>query len=295
MSRQKAVNERSPSKAPGKKSSRPKLGQNFLADKSSAARIVDALGDISSSVVLEIGPGRGVLTETLAQRARRLIAVEIDRLLAVQLRVKYGTRENVEIVEGDFLAIDLNTLLGPKIGTMADRQHLDLAHVKVIGNLPYYITSDILLRLFSYHHLLDSIVIMVQREVGDRIAAKPGTRDYGLLSVTAQFYTDVENLFTLPPGAFAPPPKVHSTVLRMKVAPKAGQLGVETIPFISFLKLNFGQKRKTLLNNLKQRYPEAAAKAAIKAAGIRPDIRAENLSLRQFAEIFHTLKEEVFL
>ncbi len=289
MPKQKPVNERNNAKAPGNKGLRPKLGQNFLVDPSAAARIVDALGDISSALVMEIGPGRGVLTETLAERARWLIAVEIDRLLAVQLRVKYGIRPNVEIVEGDILAIDLNTLLGPKIGTMADRQQLDLAHARVIGNLPYYITSDILLRLFSYHHLLDSIVIMVQREVGDRLAAKPGTRDYGLLSVTAQFYTDVEKLFTLPPEAFAPPPKVHSTVLRMKVAPKAAQLGVDALAFISFLKLNFGQKRKTMLNNLKQRYPEAAAKAAISAARLRPDIRAENLTLQQFAQVFHAL------
>ena len=268
----------------------PKLGQNFLTDKSAANRIVDALGDISSSVVMEIGPGRGVLTDILVNRANKLIAVEIDRMLAVQLRMRYARSNNVEIVEGDFLTIDLNTLLGPKIGTIADRQHLDLAHAKVIGNLPYYITSDILLRLFSFHHLLETIVIMVQREVADRIAAKPGSRDYGLLTVTSQFYADVENIFTLPPGAFSPQPKVHSSVLRMRVAPKPAELGVDPQAFISFLRLCFGQKRKTFFNNLKQSYSEERIKAALADADLRPDVRAEAVSLQEFAKVFRNLR-----
>jgi 16S rRNA (adenine1518-N6/adenine1519-N6)-dimethyltransferase len=284
------MSPRKPVNALRQQPSRPKLGQNFLADQAAATRILDALGDISSAVVMEIGPGRGVLTDVLVQHAQRLIAVEIDRLLAVQLRMRYATRQNVEIVEGDILAMDLNTLLGPKIGTMADRQHLDLAHVRVIGNLPYYITSDILLRLFAFHHLLDTIVIMVQREVADRIAAKPGSRDYGLLTVTAQFYTDIENLFTLPPGAFAPPPKVHSSVLRMKVAPKAEELGVEPLPFISFLRLSFSQKRKTLFNNLKERYPEKSIRGTLEKAGLRADIRAEAVALDSFATLFRGLR-----
>jgi 16S rRNA (adenine1518-N6/adenine1519-N6)-dimethyltransferase len=284
------MSPRKPVNAPRQRASRPKLGQNFLADQAAATRIVDALGDISTAVVMEIGPGRGVLTDILVQRAQRLIAVEIDRLLAVQLRMRYATQQNVEIVEGDILAMDLNTLLGPKIGTMADRQHLDLAHARVIGNLPYYITSDILLRLFAFHHLLDTIVILVQREVADRIAARPGTRDYGLLTVTAQFYTDIENLFTLPPGAFAPPPKVHSSVVRMKVAPKAEELGVEPLPFISFLRLSFSQKRKTLFNNLKERYPEKSIREALEKAELRADVRAEGVELDSFAVLFRRLR-----
>jgi 16S rRNA (adenine1518-N6/adenine1519-N6)-dimethyltransferase len=267
-----------------------KLGQNFLTDKSAATRIVEALGEIGSAIVMEIGPGRGILTDMLVARANKLVAVEIDRMLAVQLRMRYAKASNVEVVEGDFLAIDLNTLLGPKIGTMADRQHLDLAHVKVIGNLPYYITSDILLRLFSFHHLLESIVIMVQREVADRIAAKPASRDYGLLTVTSQFYTDVENVFTLPPGAFSPPPAVHSSVLRMKVAPKAFELGVDPQKFISFLKLSFGQKRKTFFNNLRQSYDGTRIRAALNEADLRPDVRAEAVSLKQFAQVFRALR-----
>jgi 16S rRNA (adenine1518-N6/adenine1519-N6)-dimethyltransferase len=273
-----------------KPKSSPKLGQNFLTDQSAAARIVDTLGDISSAIVMEIGPGRGILTDILVNRANKLIAVEIDRMLAVQLRMRYARTDNVEIVEGDFLAIDLNTLLGPKIGIMADRQHLDLAHIRVIGNLPYYITSDILLRLFSFHHLLETIVIMVQREVADRIAAKPGSRDYGMLTVTSQFYTDIENVFTRPPGAFSPPPQVHSSVLRMEVAPKAAELGVDPRAFIPFLRLSFGQKRKTFFNNLKQSYSEERIKAALSDAGLRPDVRAEAVSLGQLATVFRHLR-----
>jgi 16S rRNA (adenine1518-N6/adenine1519-N6)-dimethyltransferase len=290
MSPRITVNEHARVAYGRKPKSVPRLGQNFLTDQSAAMRIVDALGDISSAIVLEIGPGRGVLTDILVNRANKLIAVEIDRMLAVQLRMRYARNNNVEIVEGDFLTIDLNTLLGPKIGTIADRQHLDLAHVRVIGNLPYYITSDILLRLFSFHHLLDSIVIMVQSEVAERIAAKPGTRDYGMLTVTSQFYTDIENVFTLPPGAFSPPPKVHSSVLRMKLAPKAAELGVDAQAFLAFLRLSFGQKRKTFFNNLKQSYSEERIRAALADADLRPDIRAEALSLEQFARVFHLLR-----
>jgi 16S rRNA (adenine1518-N6/adenine1519-N6)-dimethyltransferase len=161
----------------------------------------------------------------------------------------------------------------------------------VVGNLPYYITSDILLRLLSLHALFQRIVIMVQREVGDRIAAKPGSRDYGLLSATAQLYSRVEKLFTLPPGAFAPPPKVHSTVLRLTIQPRWHDLRVPPGPFVDFLKLSFGQKRKTLLNNLKSRYGEGA-RSALRTAGVRSDVRAEALSLEKSAAIFRELWPE---
>jgi 16S rRNA (adenine1518-N6/adenine1519-N6)-dimethyltransferase len=159
----------------------------------------------------------------------------------------------------------------------------------VVGNLPYYITSDILLRLFEFHDQFDVIVIMVQREVADRIAAKSGSRDYGLLSATAQLYASVENLFTLSPGAFSPPPKVHSSVLRLNVAPKFAELQVQPGEFIAFLKTAFAMKRKTLMNNLREKYGEEKVKAALKSAGIRPDIRAEALPLERSAEVFRRL------
>ena len=269
---------------------KPKMGQHFLASEDLATRIVDALGDISQSTVLEIGPGRGIMTSLLARRARRLIAVELDRVLAAQLRLKFGMARNVEIIEADVLAIDFDSLFGPKPGLSRPGIDLKPQPVKVVGNLPYYITSDILLRLFEFSKYFESIVIMVQREVADRIAAEPGGRDYGMLSATAQLYARVENLFTLPPGAFVPPPKVHSSVLRLTIDPQQEKLGVAGDGFIDFLRLSFGQKRKTLWNNLKGQYESAALKRALAEAKVKATARAETLSLEQSAAVFRALR-----
>jgi 16S rRNA (adenine1518-N6/adenine1519-N6)-dimethyltransferase len=268
---------------------RPHLGQNFLADAAAAERIVDALGDVSQTVAVEIGPGKGALTQILARRAGRLIAIELDRMLATQLRFNYSRQPHVEIIEGDVLKLDFRTVLNRTIGPLNDLRPLKPARARVVGNLPYYITSDILLRLFEFHDQFDVIVIMVQREVADRIAAKPGSRDYGLLSATAQLYTRAENLFTLPPGAFSPPPKVHSSVLRLTVAPQFTELQVQPGEFIDFLKTAFAMKRKTLMNNLRVKYGEEQVRAALKDAGIRADIRAEALPLPRSAEVFRRL------
>jgi 16S rRNA (adenine1518-N6/adenine1519-N6)-dimethyltransferase len=272
--------------------SKPKLGQHFLAGEDIAARIVDTLGDVSQSTVLEIGPGRGILTSLLARRTRRLIAVELDRVLAAQLRLKFSMARNVEIIEGDILAIDINSLFGLKPGLGRPGIEIKPDPAKVVGNLPYYITSDILLRLFEYSKYFETIVIMVQREVADRIAAEPGSRDYGLLSATAQLYARVENLFTLPPSAFFPPPKVHSSVLRLTIEPQQEKLGVAGDGFIDFLRLSFGQKRKTLWNNLKTKYPDADLKRALAEAKVKPTARAETLSLEESAAVYRALRAQ---
>jgi 16S rRNA (adenine1518-N6/adenine1519-N6)-dimethyltransferase len=269
---------------------KPKLGQNFLSDIGAAEKIIDALGDISQKLVVEIGPGQGALTKTLAKRAGRLIAIELDRLMATELRYNYSRFPHVEILEGDILKIDFRTVLHRTIGPLNDLRPLKPSRASVIGNLPYYITSDILLHLFEFHDQFDAMVIMVQREVADRIAAQPGSRDYGLLSATAQLYCRVDNLFTLPPGAFTPPPKVHSSVLRLTVAPRFQELSVEPKTFIPFLKVAFAMKRKTLLNNLKALYPSAQIKAALEETAIRSDARAEAMSLDQTARLFHQLQ-----
>jgi 16S rRNA (adenine1518-N6/adenine1519-N6)-dimethyltransferase len=268
---------------------KPKLGQHFLASEDYAGRIVDAVGEVSQRTVLEIGPGQGVLTSLLAKRAHRLIAVELDRVLAARLRLKFGMASNVEIIEADILAIDFDSLFGPKPGLGRPGIELKPQPVKVVGNLPFYITSDILLRLFEFSKYFESLVIMVQREVADRIAAEPGGRDYGMLSATAQLYARVEKLFTLPPGAFVPPPKVHSTVMRLILEPQQEQLGVAGDGFIDFLRLSFGQKRKTLWNNLKSKYPKAKLTAALAEAGVKPTARAEILSLKKSAAIYRAL------
>jgi len=270
---------------------KPKLGQHFLASEEFAQRIVDALGDVAESTVLEIGPGKGILTSLLARRARRLIAVEVDRVLAAQLRLKFGMLRNVEIIEADVLAVDIDSLFGPKPGLGRPGIEIKPEPVKVVGNLPYYITSDILLRLFEFSRYFDSIVIMVQNEVADRIAAEPGGRDYGMLSATAQLYARVEKLFTLPPGAFSPPPKVHSAVLRLTIDPQQEKLGVAGDGFIDFLRLSFGQKRKTLWNNLKEKYAEAGLKRALAEAHVKPTARAETLSLEESAAVYRALRK----
>jgi len=272
--------------------SKPKLGQHFLTEELYARRIVEALGDISQSTVLEIGPGRGILTEQLGKQARRLIAVEMDRVLAAQLRLKFGMYRNVEIIEADVLAVDIDSLFGPKPGLGRPGIELKPEPVKVVGNLPFYITSDIILRLFKFVKYFESIVIMVQREVADRIAAEPGGREYGVLSATAQLHARVEKLFTVPPEAFSPPPKVFSAVLRLTMDPQQQRLGVVGDGFIDFIRLSFGQKRKTLWNNLKGNYDNGQLKRALAAAKVKPTARAETLSLDQSAAIFRALREQ---
>jgi 16S rRNA (adenine1518-N6/adenine1519-N6)-dimethyltransferase len=177
---------------------KPKLGQNFLVDEAARRAIVDALGDLRHRIVIEIGPGRGAITEILADRCECLIALELDRELAPALTLRFRDQPDVKIIETDVLKADLGALV--PAGQTAD----------IIGNLPYYITSDILLHLFAAatQGKLARAVVMMQREVADRVAASPGGREYGLLSATTQMYARVENLFTLPPSAFSPPPDV---------------------------------------------------------------------------------------
>lgn len=271
------------------RSKRPKLGQNFLADPSYAEKIISALGDISNKRVIEIGAGQGVLTDLLVRRAGRVISIELDRVLSAQLRMRYSAQPNVEVLEGDILKIDFANVLGPRPGALAGVTPRAPERVPVVGNIPYYITSDILLRLFLSHRFFDCIVLMVQKEVADRVAAAPGSRDYGLLSATAQLYARVEKLFTVPPGAFNPPPKVYSSVLRLTIAPRFEMLAVPEQEFIEFLKLSFGQKRKTLVNNLKTEYDAKAIQQALKKAGVRADARAETLPLEKAAAVYRQL------
>ncbi len=280
-------------KAAGARSStkrKPKLGQNFLVDTGAARRIVEALGDISDRTVIEIGPGRGVLTDMLIPRARHVIGIELDRVLAAQLRMRYATKPNVEILESDFVKAEFPSIVGRRPGPLHDLRPTQPETVDVIGNLPYYITSEIVLRILELHERVERAVVMVQREVADRIAAEPGSRDYGLLSATVQLFARVENLFTLPPAAFLPPPQVHSSVIRLTMAPRLEELRVEEEPFVAFLKLIFAQKRKTLVNNLRAQYENPAIRAALKAAGVRADVRAEALPLGKTAAVFRHLE-----
>jgi 16S rRNA (adenine1518-N6/adenine1519-N6)-dimethyltransferase len=270
---------------------KPKLGQNFLIDREAARRIVQALGDISNRTVIEIGPGRGVLTDLLIPRAERVIGVELDRVLAAQLRMRCAGKPNVEILESDFVTAEFASMVGRKPGPLHDLRPTQPETVDLVGNLPYYITSDIVLRILELHQHIERAVIMVQREVADRIAAEPGSRNYGLLSATAQLFARVEKLFTVLPAAFSPPPQVFSSVLRLTMAPRLEGLQVQERPFLAFLKLAFAQKRKTLLNNLRGQYPDAALRVALKSAGLRADIRAEAVPLEKMALLLRALQQ----
>ena len=270
---------------------KPKLGQNFLTDLGAAQRVVEALGDVSNRTVIEIGPGHGVLTDVLAARAKHVIGIELDRVMAAQLRMRYATKPNVEILESDFVAADFTSMVGRRPGPLHDLRPTQPETVDVIGNLPYCITSDIVLRILELHQNIERAVIMVQREVADRISAAPGSRDYGLLSATVQLFARVDKLFTLPPGAFSPPPQVHSSAVRLTMAPRLQELQVEEDPFIAFLKLAFAHKRKTLLNNLRGPYEDVAVRAALKSAGLRADVRAEAMSLEKTAAVFRALRQ----
>ena len=259
--------------------SKSKLGQNFLVDPQAVERIVAALGGLAGRTVVEIGPGRGAITEALAARAGRVVALELDRELAASLRARFDP-QRVAVVEQDVLRFDF---------AAASAQSGE--RLRVAGNLPYYITSPILMKLAAGHAALDLAVLMVQREVADRVTAAPGSRDYGLLSVTVQAYGVVEPLFTLPPEAFSPRPRVHSTVFRWRFAPRFAELGVAENAFLRFLRQAFAQKRKTLSNNLRAAgFPPEVAAAALAAAGIAPPSRAEALPIESLAALCRKLE-----
>jgi 16S rRNA (adenine1518-N6/adenine1519-N6)-dimethyltransferase len=258
---------------------KPKLGQNFLVDEAACHAIASSLGDVSGRAVIEIGPGHGAITSILAGSCRRLVAIEIDSSLAAELRFRFRSQPQVQIVEADVLEVDFEALLQPD--ETAD----------VVGNLPYYITSEILLRLFAAgaRGRLERAIVMMQREVADRLAASPGVRDYGLLSATAQMNARVETLFTLPPAAFSPPPEVFSTVLRLEFAPRFAELGVDAAGFDKFLRSCFAQKRKTLANNLRAAGISADAIQAAWPAEVPPLARAESIALEPLAQIYRAL------
>src|SRR5258708_16544267 len=255
------------------------VGENFLVADAARHAIVDALGDLTKRTVIEIGPGHGAITEILARRCHRLIALELDRALAAELTFRFRDQTQVQIIEVDVLKTDLRALVPD--GETAD----------VIGNLPYYITSDILLQLFAAGsaELIARAVLMMQREVADPVSAAPGVRDYGLLSATAQMNAQVDNLFTLPPSAFSPPPDVYSTVLRLQFSPRFAELGIDAAGFNSFLRQCFAQKRKTLHNNLRAAGYSVEELSAVWPAGIPAQARAESLALEPMAELYRSL------
>ncbi len=258
---------------------RKRFGQHFLAPEW-AQKVVDAIAPAADQTFLEIGPGRGALTAPLASRARRVIAIEIDRDLAAGLQ--QAAPPNVTIVTGDFLEMDLDALV---------REWAPSEGLRIAGNLPYNVSSPILFRLLAVHRatrLLGDATVMLQREVVERLAARPGTSEYGVLTVLARLHADVETLLTLPPGAFRPAPNVWSAVARLSfTAPK---VTVDAALFERFVKGLFSQRRKKVSNALKPLCKDPASAAPfLSAAGIDPGRRPETLDLPELAALAELL------
>lgn len=252
------------------------LGQNFLFDDFFLNQIVDS-GDITKDdVVLEIGPGLGVLTTRLAEKAKKVIAVEIDQNIVPVLQKLTVAYNNIEIINRDILKTDLSEILP------ADEK------VKVVANLPYYITSPIIMKLLTEGKFINTIVIMIQKEVADRIVALPSTKDYGALTVAVQYYSNPKKMVTVPAGAFIPPPKVDSTVLRLDIPETPKYLPQCEKTFFRVVKGAFGQRRKTLVNALSSAFSEFTKdeiKDAIVNCNLQENVRGETLSIEKFTEI----------
>jgi 16S rRNA (adenine1518-N6/adenine1519-N6)-dimethyltransferase len=255
---------------------RPKLGQHFLASVSFQERIAQALRLRPDDLVVEVGAGQGAMTGLLASRARRVVAVELDEGLGGRLRARFAGDRRVRILGADILKTNLDSLCREE----------GAEQCFVFGNLPYYITSPILNHLFDFRTFLHGMALVMQREVAERVAAGPGNRDYGYLSAAAQLFSRPRILFTVPPGAFSPPPKVQSALVEFIMTRRfPGWSREEEDGFLDFAKLCFAQKRKSLLNNLAISWPRRRLENALGALQIPSKARAEQLTLEQLAAI----------
>lgn len=268
----------------------PKLGQHFLSDAGYRRRIVEALDLRSGDLVLEIGAGRGAMTNLLAERVRKVVALELDPKLVSALKERVQIEPRIEVLEGDILSTDLAGLCR------------DNATDKcfVFGNLPYYITSPIIHHLLGNAVHIQAMALLVQREVAERLTAAPGSRAYGYLSVLTQLHSEPRIVLGIPPGAFSPHPKVHSAlvVFRMMSRFPKGLTAGDDSPlrevksrekFLEFIKRCFTQKRKNLVNNLAGAYSRKRAEKALLRSALPTTARAEQLTLEQFAQLFMAL------
>ena len=254
-----------------------RFGQHFLSDRKILTAIVDALAPTPADTVIEVGPGRGSLTDMLAERSGRLIAVEIDRALAEQLRTRYAGRPNIQIVEGDFLEIDTVSVAGKDF--------------LLIGNVPYYITTPIVFKALE-PPIPKRSVFLVQLEVAERMAAPAAAESYGALSVNVAVVARVEQVFAVPASAFRPPPKVESAVVRLTPLPQP-IVAVESLAaFRVFVQAAFGQRRKQMVRVLRSVRGLSAEDAAalLDKVGIDPTARPEVVTPEQFAALFREIR-----
>lgn len=266
-----------PRRAGGNPPIRKSLGQHFLTDRSILSRIVDGLAPAKDETVVEIGPGRGALTDFLRDRAKLVVAIEVDAMLAERLIERYRGDERVRIVENDVLKVDLAKVAG---GPFA-----------LIGNVPYNITTPILFHALQRPRP-SRMVFLVQREVADRMQAPPGSREFGALSVNLQAVAAVRTLFTVPAGAFHPKPKVSSAVVELVPLETAAILADEEGPFGEFVQAVFGMRRKQMKRSIRALVPAnlEQAEALLQRCGIDPEARPETLLVAQFVTLFRATR-----
>jgi 16S rRNA (adenine1518-N6/adenine1519-N6)-dimethyltransferase len=248
------------------------LGQHFLFDPNILSRIVDCSGVTEEDTVVEIGPGLGRMTGILSERAKKVIAIEFDKRLIGRLQKELAERKNVEIIQADALKFPYQDIKGD---------------FRVVANIPYYITTPIIFKLLEYKDKMPSMTLLVQKEVAKRITALPGSRDYGVLSITTQLYTEPEIKFTVSRRAFSPPPKVDSAVLHFKVSQKPRfRIKAEEL-FLDIVRTAFSRRRKTIMAGLRK---FEGIREALDRAGIDPKLRPEVLGIKDFIKLSDALK-----
>lgn len=261
-----------------------KFGQNFLIDPRVLERIVDAAEINEEDCVLEIGPGIGTMTQYLAERAREVVAVEIDKALIPILQDTLSSYDNVTVINEDILKVDVQQIV---------QERNQGRPIKVVANLPYYITTPIIMSLLENHVPLKSITIMVQKEVADRMQVGPGTKDYGALSLAVQYYAHPEIVAHVPANCFMPRPNVDSSVIRLTRYPEPPVQVRDERHMFAMIRASFNQRRKTLANGLANGMGLSREKvtAALVEMGLSATVRGEALTLEQFAQLSNLLKE----
>ena len=262
------------------------LGQNFLIDTNILKKIVSFADLTQESGAIEIGPGIGALTEQLARTSKKVVAFEIDQRLLPILNDTLSPYPNVKIIHNDVLEADVAEVMKEEFN--------DIDNVMVVANLPYYVTTPIIMKLLEEHLPIRGIVCMLQKEVADRISAKPGTKDYGSLSIAVQYYTEAETVMIVPKTVFVPQPNVDSAVIRLTRREQPAVAVTDESFFFQVTRASFAQRRKTLLNNLTSQLPEGKQKKedilqALSASGIDPTRRGETLSLEEFGRLSEAL------
>lgn len=258
------------------------LGQNFLINEEILEMTVESMNLNEESCVIEIGPGIGTLTQEMAKRCKRVVAIEIDDTLIPILNETLGDYTNVKIIHRDALKVDFNSIIAEE----------GLNNVKIAANLPYYVTTPILTKIFNEKPPVEAMTLMLQREAGERIMAAPDTDEYGVLSTLVQYYSDVERVCIVPPSSFIPQPRVESVVLNINILKEPRVNVMDEGLLFRIIKTSFNMRRKTLWNVLKQTgLNEEKLKEAFEASSIDPKRRGETLSLEEFGRLSDEVKK----